>query len=136
MPYPCFFFLKFKLVSHSTHVHRVAHEPVGRAEGLTDEQLAAIRDVSYARSSTPRPAASPALTPLLVAGLALADAMTVNVKVPQDVFDALKAHLNDQEMLEATATVASYNMVSRLLVALDVNEMADTEVPQPGTSPL
>lgn len=131
-----FSFLKFKLVSHSTPVHRLAHEPVGRAEGLTDEQLAAIRDVSYARSSTPRPAASPVLTPLLAAGLAFADAVTVNVKVPQDVFDALKAHLNDQEMLEASATVASYNMVSRLLVALDVNEMADTEVPRPGTSSL
>jgi 4-carboxymuconolactone decarboxylase len=66
----------------------------------------------------------------MAAALAYADAMTVNVKVPQEVFDALKVHLNDQEIMEATATVASYNLVSRVLVALDVNDMADTEVPQ------
>ena len=113
------------------YLHRVAHEPYGRAGGLTDEQIAAIRDVSYVRTSLPR-RPSHALSPVLAAALAYADAMTVHVKVPQDVFDALKVHLNDQQMMEATATVACYNMVSRVLVALDVNEMADVEVPKAG----
>lgn len=66
----------------------------------------------------------------MAAALAYTDAMTVHVKVPQDVFDALKVHLNMQQMMEVTATVASYNMVSRVLVALDVNDMAEVEVPQ------
>jgi 4-carboxymuconolactone decarboxylase len=119
-------------VSDVTHscVHRIAHEPIGRAAGLTDEQIAAIRDISYVRSSTPRP--SPTLPPLLAAALAYADSMTVDVKVSQDTFDALRAHLKDQQIMEATATVASYNMVSRVLVALDVNDMADVEVPTVG----
>jgi 4-carboxymuconolactone decarboxylase len=68
------------------------------------------------------------------AALAYADAMTVDIKVPQDVFDTLKAHLSDQQMMEATATIATYNMVSRVLVALDVNDMANVEVPKPSRS--
>jgi alkylhydroperoxidase family enzyme len=51
------------------------------------------------------------------------DAMTKNVKVADETFHALKdVGLNDKEIVELTATVASYNMVSRFLVALDVGE--------------
>ncbi|KAF8578247.1 hypothetical protein K439DRAFT_1639020 [Ramaria rubella] len=113
----------------------IAHEPIGRAAGLTDEQIAAIRDVSYVRSSEPRPPPSPVLSPVLAAALAYTDAMTVTVKVPQEVFDALKIHLDNRKMFEVTATIASYNMVSRILVAMDVNDMADTPVPHEGRSP-
>ena len=56
------------------------------------------------------------------------------MKVPQHVFDALRSQLdNDQQMLEATATVAAYNMVSRILVALDVGNVAESDVPHPGS---
>lgn len=59
------------------------------------------------------------------------DYMTRSVKVPQDVFANLRSKLaDDQQMLEATTTVASYNMVSRVLVALDVSDKAEMEVPQ------
>jgi hypothetical protein len=113
---------------------RIAPGPINFAGGLTDEHIAAIRDVSYARSPAPRPPPSPALSPVQAAALAYADAMTVHVQVPQDVFEALKVHMNDRKMMEVTATVASYNLVSRVLVALDVDDMAGVEVPQAGKS--
>jgi alkylhydroperoxidase family enzyme len=51
------------------------------------------------------------------------DAMTKNVQVADETFHALKdVGLNDKEIVELTATVAAYNMVSRFLVALDVGE--------------
>ena len=51
------------------------------------------------------------------------DAMTKDVKVSDGTFHALKdVGLNDKEIVELTVTVASYNMVSRFLVALDVGE--------------
>lgn len=54
--------------------------------------------------------------------LRYADAMTRDVKVPQSLFDEVKALFSEQEVVEITATVASYNLVSRFLVALDVGE--------------
>jgi alkylhydroperoxidase family enzyme len=47
------------------------------------------------------------------------DAMTRDVKVSDVVFEELKKHFSDREVVEITATVASYNCVSRFLVALD-----------------
>lgn len=57
--------------------------------------------------------------------LRYADAMTRSVKVPQSLFDEVKALFNEQEVVEITATVASYNLVSRFLVALDIGEQND-----------
>ena len=55
--------------------------------------------------------------------LKYADEMTRNVEVAPSTFEALKkVGLSEQEIVELTATVASYNMVSRFLVALDVGE--------------
>lgn len=57
--------------------------------------------------------------------------MTKEIKVPDDVFDGLKRYLNDRQVVEATVTVAGYNMVSRVLVALNVDGKMDTLVPVP-----
>ena len=52
-----------------------------------------------------------------------ADEMTRHVKVDDKTFQRLRTvGFNEQEVVEITATVASYNMVSRFLVALDVGE--------------
>ena len=62
--------------------------------------------------------------------LKYADEMTRNVEVAPATFEGLKkAGLSEQEIVEATATVASYNMVSRFLVALDVGEQNE-KVPE------
>lgn len=52
--------------------------------------------------------------------IAYVDAMTLSVEVPEHVVDALRAHHTESEIVEITATIAVYNMVSRFLVALDV----------------
>jgi alkylhydroperoxidase family enzyme len=55
------------------------------------------------------------------------DCMTLQINVPQDLFEDVRAWFNEQQVVEFTAIVASYNMVSRFLVALDVGEMNTTQ---------
>ncbi len=110
-------------------LYRTHHESYGLKAGLTAAQLKVIRDTSTALSDKVDPESL--LSELQRASLAYADWMTRKVQVPQHVFDALKSSLlNDQQIVEATATVAGYNMVSRYLVALDVGELAQVPVPE------
>jgi 4-carboxymuconolactone decarboxylase len=110
----------------------VAHEPIARSAGVSDEQLAVIRwggaPASDTAGFTPGfgPAFGPAFSPAQAAAVAYATASTVDVTVPAAVFSALREHFSDREILEITVTVAAYNMVSRVLVALEV---------QPGDDP-
>ena len=53
--------------------------------------------------------------------LAYTDAMTRAVQVPDPVFAAVRAAFDDRMLVELTATVAAYNMVSRFLEALQVH---------------
>ncbi|KAI5119176.1 hypothetical protein M0805_000630 [Coniferiporia weirii] len=113
----------------------IQHEPLGIEAGLSSTQLAIIRDVSSAPTLSSglrvRSEPSAAFSALQAAALEYTDYMTRLVAVPQDVFDVLRSNLeNDQQVFEVTATVASYNMVSRILVALDVADKASEEVPQ------
>lgn len=55
-----------------------------------------------------------------MAVIAYTDAMTRNVDVPDPVYAAVRAAFNDRELVELTATVGAYNLVSRFLVALRV----------------
>jgi alkylhydroperoxidase family enzyme len=96
-----------------------AHEPLARQAGLGDAAIAAIRAGSAGSGS------AGTLSPAQSAALAYADAMTVRVSVPDDVFDAVRAHFGEREVLELTVTVAAYNMVSRLLVAMGVRAGED-----------
>jgi len=94
----------------------VAHEPVGRQAGLGDDAIAAIRVGGGSGGS----GGAAALTAAQWAALAYADAVTMHVTVPDEVFGAVREHFSDREVLELTVTVAAYNMVSRVLVALQV----------------
>ena len=53
--------------------------------------------------------------------LAYTDAMTRQVQVPDAVFARVAALHTPQEVVEITATVAAYNMVSRFLEALQIH---------------
>ena len=88
----------------------VQHAPVALAEGLSQAQVDAVRDWQGSALFDARSRDV----------LAYADAMTLQVQVPQPLFDALRAHLSDREVVELTATVAGYNMVSRFLEALQI----------------
>ena len=47
--------------------------------------------------------------------------MTLNIQVPKDVYDAVEQLFNEQLVVEITATIATYNMVSRFLEALQIH---------------
>jgi len=88
------------------------HAPIALREGLRQGQLDALAlddvpsDLFDARER---------------AVLAYADAMTRSVQVPDPVFQAVRRHFPDRELVELTATIAAYNMVSRFLEALQVH---------------
>ena len=46
--------------------------------------------------------------------------MTRNVRVPDSLFKLVAARFSTQELVELTAAIATYNMVARILVALQV----------------
>lgn len=85
-----------------------AHEPEAWRAGLDDTALTELRRDKPEFDARRRRV------------IAYTDAMTRDIHVPDEVFDALRADFSDAELVELTATVAAYNMVSRFLVALDV----------------
>ena len=46
--------------------------------------------------------------------------MTRDIDVPDALFERVRAHFDDTQLVELFATVAAYNMVSRFLVALKI----------------
>jgi AhpD family alkylhydroperoxidase len=86
------------------------HAPVALAEGVTQAQIDAVAGWRDSALFDPRQRDV----------LAYAEAMTVQVQVAQPLFDAVRRHFGERELVELTATVASYNMVSRFLEALQI----------------
>ncbi|GAA5882800.1 hypothetical protein JCM16303_002465 [Sporobolomyces ruberrimus] len=116
---------------NSAHFEWLHHAHVGVDAGLTPQQLTIIRDL---HTPLPLPASPAPLSAFQAAALRFADASTYNVTVPQSRLDDLKEHLkDDQQLLECSAVVATYNMVSRFLVSLDVGDLAAATVPLPET---
>ena len=87
------------------------HAPVALAEGLSQAQVDAVAgwQASLLFDARARDV------------LAYADAMTLQVQVPEALFDAVRRHLDERELVELTGTVAAYNMVSRFLEALQID---------------
>jgi alkylhydroperoxidase family enzyme len=55
------------------------------------------------------------------AALAYTEAMTRSIRVPDDVFAAVRRNFDDREIVELTATIGAYNLVSRFLEALQID---------------
>jgi alkylhydroperoxidase family enzyme len=53
--------------------------------------------------------------------LAYADAMTREIAVPDDVFEALRPHFSDRQIVELTVLTGIYNMHTRVLTALRID---------------
>ncbi|MCR5867872.1 MAG: carboxymuconolactone decarboxylase family protein [Aquincola tertiaricarbonis] len=87
-----------------------AHVPHARQAGVPEATIEAVRQQPLAELFGPRER--------LV--LELTDAMTRDIEVPAALMARLQAEWDAQGVLELVATVAAYNMVSRLLVALDI----------------
>jgi AhpD family alkylhydroperoxidase len=87
-----------------------AHVPHARLAGVPDEKIEATREGSL----------SEVFEPVERLVLELTDRMTRDIEVPDVVMDQLRQHFDARGIVEVVATVAAYNMVSRLLVALDI----------------
>lgn len=87
-----------------------AHVPHAQQAGVPDATIEAVRQMPLADVFSPRER--------LV--LELTDAMTRDIEVPDALMARLQAEWDAQGVLELVATVAAYNMVSRLLVALKI----------------
>jgi AhpD family alkylhydroperoxidase len=88
-----------------------AHAPIAAREGVSAAKIEAVKDSMIAEVFDARERRA----------LALTDAMTREVVVPEALMGELQQHYNAQELVELVATVAAYNMVSRFLVALDIS---------------
>lgn len=88
-----------------------AHVPLARREGVSDEQIEALASWEASDRFDGRGRAL----------LAYVDAMTRDVQVPDEVFEAVRAHFGPRDLVELTTTIAFYNMVSRFLVALQID---------------
>jgi alkylhydroperoxidase family enzyme len=47
--------------------------------------------------------------------------MTRELQVPDALFEELRKHFDDKALVELTATIAGYNMVSRFLIAMRIH---------------
>jgi alkylhydroperoxidase family enzyme len=53
--------------------------------------------------------------------LALTDAMTLDVQVPDTVVDDVKRHFSERQLVELTVLIGFYNMHNRMVAALDID---------------
>lgn len=87
-----------------------AHVPFALKEGITEAQIEALKagrlEAFDARERDV---------------LAYCDSMTRDIHVPDAVFQAVRPHFAERELVELTATIAAYNLVSRFLEALQVD---------------
>jgi 4-carboxymuconolactone decarboxylase len=87
-----------------------AHVPIARKAGVAEEKLAALE---LPRIGEPFSVVERAV-------LALTDAMTRDVQVPDRLFEPIARHFDARAVTELVATIAAYNMVSRFLEALRI----------------
>ncbi len=88
------------------------HAPIALQEGLSQAQLDALHDW---------PSAAVQFDPLQQDVLRLCDDMTRDVQVAPALVAAVRRHLGERGLVELVATIASYNMVSRFLEALQIH---------------
>jgi AhpD family alkylhydroperoxidase len=95
------------------------HAPIALREGLSEAQVDALADwhASTLFDDTQR------------AVLAYCDAMTREIRVPAETFAAIRRLFDPREVVELTATIGAYNMVSRFLEALKIDHHGDMTAP-------
>jgi len=99
------------------HLNRTAyvfkqHVPqLSAPEGLSDAECDALADWRNAKTFSPRERAA----------LAYTDAMTRDIAVPDAVFDALRAHFNERQIVELSVLIGLYNMHTRVFTALGID---------------
>ena len=98
------------------------HAPIALNEGITQAQLDALANWEQHLDL---------FSDKEQAVLAYTDAMTRDIQVPEAVYQAIAAQFDAQTVVELTATIATYNMVSRFLEALHIHsdDIKHTPIP-------
>ena len=99
----------------------VHHAPDFLAAGGTQAELDALDRVV---AQDARHAADAALGEVEQLVVRYAAQMTLDVRVEDALFEALRRHFDTTELVELTSAIATYNMVARFLVALGVTPEA------------
>lgn len=92
-----------------------AHVSYARKAGVTEAEISALEAGQEPEGLS---AAERAM-------LAYVDAMTRDVQVSDDVFARLRPHFDERQIVELTAVIGGYNLVSRFLEALQVDREAE-----------
>lgn len=123
---------------------RYKTEVDGQSRELAMMRVAILNDVDYILRAHSRtyalkegltPAQVDALTEWSASGLfsdqqrallAYVDAMTRQIDVSNEVFEAVRAHYNERQVVELTMLVGAYNMLTRVLKALKIDSEPPT----------
>jgi len=100
------------------------HSPIARSEGLDDEVLEVVKEAKEIGTT----GSAPSLSELQVAVIRYVDAITLHAHVAEHVWQGVAKRFNEKELVELTASVAGFNLVSRFVVALNVGERNDREI--------
>jgi len=97
-----------------------AHVPFAEKEGMSAAQIEGLKILAVGAVA----GASGLYDEKMRAVIAYADAMTREIHVSDTVFDQVAKFFDARQMVELTATVGAYNMVSRFLEALHMDPEA------------
>jgi len=89
----------------------IAHRALGMRFGLTQAQIDGIADWQSAF----------VFDEIETLVLQYTDAVALNIRVPDELFEDLQAHFNEREIVELTVAIGFYGMVARTLEALEVD---------------
>jgi alkylhydroperoxidase family enzyme len=103
--------IRIALVYSVAYVIRQHIPKLAQAEGVTAQDCEALKD--WTRASCFNAAEK--------AALAYADSVTTAVQVPDDVFEPLRMHFSEREIVELTVLIATYNMHIRVVEALQID---------------
>ncbi len=95
---------------HGASYEFAAHEPFALKEGITHDQIGMLRTGS-----------AEGFNDIEKSVLTYCECITNTIDVPDHVFTSVRNHFNDREMVELTATIAAYNLVSRFLEAMQID---------------
>lgn len=92
------------------------HAPIARKEGMSDAQIKALESWESSKLFDEQQRAV----------LAYCDAMTRDVQVTDALFFEVQQFFDERGVVELTATIAAYNMVSRFIEALQIHSVDPT----------
>jgi 4-carboxymuconolactone decarboxylase len=107
--------MRVAVLTGCDYVFEVHKAQYAKPAGVTPDEVEALRERSTPRLFDGRDSAL----------LAYVDAVTRDVEVADAVFERMRGHFSDREMVELTVLTAAYNMHTRFLRALDIDAERD-----------